>query len=282
MLYCTALEGIAFDFDNLWVTVRAWLLSTGINILIALVILGVGIMLAFMASRLIHKLFAKSSIDASFVSFLATIVRIAIGVLAAITALSQLGIPTTSIITAFASCAVAIGLAMQSSLSNIAGGMFLLITRPILTGDLTEIDGKVATVKKIDIVSTIFLTPDNSQIIIPNGQLINKTIINYSREEKRRLDLEASIAYTADIEKAKRVILDVLDHNPMVLKDPAPGIGVSGHAASAVIISFRPWCKPENYLVLRAELLEQVKVAFDKNGVEIPYNKLDVYVSNKD
>lgn len=271
-----------FSFDNLWVTVQAWLLTTGVNILIALVILGVGIMLAYMASRLIHKLFAKSSIDASFVSFLATTVRIAVGVLAAITALSQLGIPTTSIITAFASCAVAIGLAMQSSLSNIAGGMFLLITRPILTGDLTEVDGRVATVKKIDIVATVFLTPDNSQIIIPNGQLINKTIINYSREDIRRLDLEVSIAYTADIAKAKRVISEVLDRNPLVLDTPAPIIGVSGHAASAVTIALRPWCKPENFLTLRAELLEEIKLAFDANRIEIPYSKLDVYINKED
>ncbi len=270
------------DDHELWPMIQTWLTTTGINILIALAILGVGILLAYAASRLITRLLSKSHLDESFVAFIATALRIGISVLAAITALAQLGIPTTSIITAFASCAVAIGLAMQSSLSNIAGGMFLLITRPILTGDFVEVDGRTGTVKKIDIVSTVFLTPDNSQIIIPNGQLINKTIINYSRENIRRLDLTFSVAYTADIAEAKKVLTSVLERDPRVLQDPAPTVAVNEQGSSAMIFAVRPWCKSADYLNLRFDLMEQVKLELDKAGIEIPYNKLDVYVTHED
>ncbi len=262
--------------------IQTWLTTTGINILIALAILGAGILLAYAASRLVTRVLSKSHLDASFVAFIATALRIGISVLAAITALSQLGIPTTSIITAFASCAVAIGLAMQSSLANIAGGMFLLITRPILTGDFVEVDGRAGTVKKIDIVSTVFLTPDNSQIIIPNGQLINKTIVNYSREDIRRLDLTFSVAYTADIAEAKRVIASELAKNPMVLDAPAAAVTVDAHGDSAIIIGARPWCKGSDYLALKFDLNEKIKLSLDAAGIEIPYNKLDVYVMRED
>ena len=177
---------------------------------------------------------------------------------------------------------MAIGLAMQSSLANIAGGMFLLITRPILTGDFVEVDGRTGTVKKIDIVSTVFLTPDNSQIIIPNGQLINKTIVNYSREDIRRLDLTFSVAYTADIAEAKRVISSELAKNPMVLDAPAASVTVDAHGDSAIIIGARPWCKGSDYLTLKFDLNEKIKLSLDAAGIEIPYNKLDVYVTHED
>lgn len=272
---------MGYFFETTWYAILGWLSTTGVRILLAAVIVAAGFILATVATKIITKALSKTHLDASFIAFVCTAAKILIIVLAAITALAHIGIPTTSIITAFASCAVAIGLAMQSSLSNIAGGMFLLITRPILTGDTAEVDGMVGTVKKIDIVSTVFVTPDNRQIIIPNGQLINKTIINLSREDVRRLDMTASVAYTADIAKAKQVLTNMLEKNPMVLKTPEPTVAVIEHAASAIVFAVRPWCKAEDYWTLMFELGEQIKTELDKAGVEIPYNKLDVFVNNK-
>lgn len=266
-----------FESDT-WLSIQAWLMTTGLNILVALVILAAGFILAHIAAKVITRALSKTHLDASLIAFLATAARILIIVLTLITALGKLGIPTTSIITAFASCAVAIGLAMQSSLGNIAGGMFLLITRPLSTGDTVEVDGEVGTVKKIDIVSTVLVTPDNRQVIVPNGQLVNKTIKNFSREELRRLDLTASVAYSADILEAKRVISETVRRNPLVLPEPEPTVAVTEHGASAIIFAVRPWCKASDYWTLRFQLEEQLKLDLDAAGIEIPYNKLDVYV----
>ena len=156
----------------------------------------------------------------------------------------------------------------------------LLFSKAMATGDTIEVDGTIGTVKQIDILHTILNTPDNKQIIIPNGQLINQTIINYSKEERRRLDLVYSISYNADIAEAKAVIMSELKKEDRIITDVPPVIGVLSHGESAVNITVRAWCLSSDYFDVMLTLNERVKLAFDENRIEIPYNKLDVYLKS--
>ena len=202
-----------------------------------------------------------------------------------LTALANLGVSITGLVAAFSAAAVAVSLALKDSLSNIAAGIVMLLTQPFSTNDFIELqdDGVSGKVLRIDIVHTTLLTADSRQVIIPNGQLVNKTVINYSKEEKRRLDLNFGISYKSDINKAKEVIAEVVNAHKFAMNDPEPFIRVSAHNESSVVITVRVWCKSENYWSLNFDLLEQVRESFDKNGIEIPYNQLDVrIVENKD
>jgi small conductance mechanosensitive channel len=187
-----------------------------------------------------------------------------------ISALSSLGIPTTSIIAVFSAAAVAIGLAMKDSLGNVAGGILLLFSKPFRTGDIVEVKGLMGTVTKVDIIYTTFNTFDNKQFIIPNGQLINEMIINYSREEKRRLDLVFPVSYAADISKAKEILAKVLEENEKTLKEPAPIIGINKYTDNAVNLAVYVWCRSSDHFDLMLALNEKVKAALEAEGIEIP------------
>ncbi len=253
----------------------------GVHILGSILILVLGWMASKLIVRILRKGLSKTSLDVSLVSFLLRAVHIVILILVLVAALSHLGISTTGIIAAFSAAAVAISLALKDSLGNIAGGILMLMTQPFSTGHYIETDGVSGTVLKIDLIHTTLRTPDNRQIVIPNGQLVNKTIIDYSKEDTRRMDLNFGISYNDDPEKAKAIILEAVKSHEMSLTDPEPFVRVSEHADSAVIITLRVWCKAENFWALHFDLLEKVREEFDKNGVTIPYNQLDVHVIEK-
>ena len=196
-----------------------------------------------------------------------------------ITIASILGIPATSFITILASCGVAVGLALQGTLSNFAGGLMLLLFKPFKVGDYVEVAGEAGTVAEISVVYTVILTVDNRRITIPNGSLTNSVIENYSAEEQRRVDLTFCTAYDCDIEKTKKVITDVVSAHSLVLSDPAPFVRLSAHGESSLTYTVRAWCKTENYWDVHFDLTEQVKEAFDKNGIQIPYPQMDVHVT---
>ena len=223
---------------------------------------------------------AKTKLDISLINFFVTAANICLKLLIVLSALNNLGISTTGLIAAFSAAAVAISLALKDSLGNIASGIIILISRPFSTGDLIDAGGSLGTVARIDMIHTTLRTPDNRLIVIPNGQLMNMTITDYSKEPTRRLDLTFGISYDNDPEKAKAIIMDTVKAHPMSLNEPEPFVRVSEHADSAVIITLRVWCKTENYWTLHFDLLEQVRTAFDKNGISIPYNQLDVHVKN--
>lgn len=225
---------------------------------------------------------AKTKLDISLINFFVTAANICLKLLIVLSALNNLGISTTGLIAAFSAAAVAISLALKDSLGNIASGIIILISRPFSTGDLIDAGGSLGTVARIDMIHTTLRTPDNRLIVIPNGQLMNMTITDYSKEPTRRLDLTFGISYDNDPEKAKAIIMDTVKAHPMSLNEPEPFVRVSEHADSAVIITLRVWCKTENYWTLHFDLLEQVRTAFDKNGISIPYNQLDVHVVNNE
>ena len=225
---------------------------------------------------------AKTKLDISLINFFVTAANICLKLLIVLSALNNLGISTTGLIAAFSAAAVAISLALKDSLGNIASGIIILISRPFSTGDLIDAGGSFGTVARIDMIHTTLRTPDNRLIVIPNGQLMNMTITDYSKEPTRRLDLTFGISYDNDPEKAKAIIMDTVKAHPMSLNEPEPFVRVSEHADSAVIITLRVWCKTENYWTLHFDLLEQVRTAFDKNGISIPYNQLDVHVVNNE
>lgn len=244
-------------------------------------VLVIGLILARVVSEIIKKVLVKSNLDISLINFLARTSKIAIVVLTLICALGLLGIPTTGLIAGVSAIAAAIALALQGSLSNIAGGIFILVTRPFLTGNLIEISGTTGTVKDIQLMHTVLRTPDNKEIIIPNSVVVNSTITNMSNADTRRVDLVFSISYDNDARLAEDIIYRVAMAHQFTLTDPAePFVRESAHSASSIDITARIWCEAENYWTLYFDMLEKVREEFTKHGISIPYNQLDVHIDN--
>ena len=262
---------IAIEFATSW----------GIKLLAAIIVFIIGLKIVKSVKKWIKRTPKLSKLDPSVRSFISSAANILLYFVLIITVASILGIPATSFITILASCGVAIGLALQGSLSNFAGGLMLLIFKPFKVGDFVEVSGESGTVEEVTVVYTVILTGDNKRITIPNGTLTNSVIKNYSAEELRRVDLTFNTAYNCDIEKVKTVITDVLTAHPMVLPDPAPFVRLSAHSDSSLTYTVRAWCKSENYWDVNFDLTEQIKVAFDKNDIQIPFPQMDVHVTQQ-
>ena len=268
------------DFKNILSLLLEFATSFGVKLLGAIIIFVFGIKFASWLSKSIHNSSKLDKLDTSFRSFLASFSKIAVYIVLIITVAMILGVPATSFITILASCGVAIGLALQGSLSNFAGGLMILFFKPFKVGDFIESMGETGTVVEISVVYTELLTPDNRRITVPNGTLTNSIIKNYSSEDLRRVDLSFSVAYDSDDEKVKDIIRDVIDAQPQALKDPAPFIRMSEHSDSALVYVARIWCKSADYWTVYFDVLEQVKAAFDKEGIAIPFPQMDVHISN--
>ena len=261
--------------------IGALLLSFAIPALKIVLVLIAGFIISKISTKIITNVLTKTGNDPSLVRFLTKSTKIAILVLTIICAIGILGIPTTGLIAGVSAVAAAIALALQGSLSNIAGGIFILITRPFKTGDFIDIAGSCGTVKDIQLIHTVLLTTDNKEIIMPNSVVVNSTVINYSNSEKRRVDLVFSIGYNDDARLAEDIIYRTAMAHQFTLTDPAePFVRESSHSASSIDITARIWCLSENYWTLRFDLLEQVRVEFATAGITIPYNQLDVHINN--
>ena len=258
--------------------IKTWLANAGVDLAITVVLFIVGYIVIKWLTKLVQKLLGKTQLDRSMIAFVSNVVRVILVALLVVTALTRLGVPSSSLVTALASAGVAIGLALQSSLSNLAGGILLLVTKPFGAGDFVEVDGRGMTVERIDMVSTHFHTPDNNEVIIPNGQLTTKTIINYTQDDTRRADFPIGVCYQSDIEAAKAALVQAGKSNPYVLEDPVPVASVTGYHDSAIEITLRVWCKSADYASLSFSISQSMKEELDKAGVEIPYNKLDVFI----
>ena len=243
----------------------------------ALVVL-IGLWLTKILVKLLDRPMTRMNLDYSLKRFLLICVRTACILIIVVSAMSTLGISSAGLLAALGGAAVAVSLALKDSLSNMAGSIMLLFSHPFATGDFIEANGLSGTVQRIDMVHTYLNTPDNRQIVIPNGQLISENIINYSREDKRRVDMTFSIGYNDDAEKAKAVLRQVVEKHPRALQDPAPFIRVEKRAASSVDLVVRVWCKTEDYWELHFDLLEQGGDALDKAGVNTPYDQLDIHL----
>lgn len=242
-----------------------------VNVVVAILILLIGLWLIKKLVKVSKKIMEKQGIDITLQKFLGDLLGWALKILVFITAISQLGVETTSFIAILGAAGLAVGLALQGSLANFAGGALIMIFKPFKVGDLIEAQGEIGTVKEIQIFVTKIITPGNKLVIIPNGTLSNGNIKNYTEEGKLRVDLTFGIGYGEDIKKAKEVFMNVLKSNPNVLLEPSPTVDVSELADSSINFAVRPWATPENYWNVYFSVTEEVKLALDKAGIEIPY-----------
>ncbi|MGM8227281.1 mechanosensitive ion channel family protein [Cellvibrio sp. ARAG 10.3] len=257
--------------------VDIYVIPWGINILVALLIFFIGRIIVGIVSSLVSKALAHTKWDAILVEFVQQLVRAALLIFVIVAVLDQLGVNTTSVIAVLGAAGLAIGLALQGSLQNFAAGFMLLVFRPFKSGDFVEAAGTMGLVEKIHIFSTIMRSPDNKEVIVPNGAIYSGNIINYSARQTRRVDMVFSIGYGDDIKKARNVIAAIVSADERVLTEPEPVIAVSELGAHSVNFVVRPWVRTEDFWPVKFDLTEKIKLAFDENGISIPFPQMDVH-----
>jgi small conductance mechanosensitive channel len=250
----------------------------GLKVLAAVAIFIVGRWVAKGVRKLVQRVMAKGKVDSTLVTFTANLAYIGLLAFVVIAALGQLGIQTTSFIAIIGAAGLAIGLALQGSLSNFAAGFLLIIFRPFKVGDLIEGAGVFGVVEAIQIFTTQLKTADNKTVIVPNAKLTDDNIVNWTVKGTRRVDMVMGIGYEDDIDKARSLMADIIEADARILKDPAPQISVSELADSSVNFVVRPWVKVEDYWGVYFDLTEKIKKSFDSNGISIPYPQRDVHV----
>ena len=269
------------EFQGLLLKLQEWLAAFGLKVIAALFILFIGIRVAKFFRKLVEQAMIRGKIDSTLISFAGNATYISVITLVTVMVLGQVGIETASFIAIFGSAGIAVGLALQGSLSNLAAGVMLILFRPFKVGDYIESAGVTGVVKEIQMFTTILMSPDNKKIIVPNGKLFGDNIINYSSEPERRLDLIFGVGYADDLQKVKQVILDVLSQDGRILSDPAPSIGVLELADSSVNFAVRPWVKTGDYWTVYFELQEKIKERFDTEGINIPFPQRDIHMYNQ-
>lgn len=266
------------NFEVLLTSLLNWAATGGVKLVIGLIILSIGWKLIGRVIKLMNSLMEKKNIDRTLQSFLDSFVSIFLKIVLVIYVIGYVGGEATSIAAILASAGLAVGLALQGSLSNFAGGVIILFIRPFNVGDYIEGAGQSGLVEKIGIFYTHMLSADNKQILVPNGNLSNGTVVNYSAKDTRRVDLTFGVGYEEDVIRVKRVLEEIIAKEPLALKDPAPFVALSEHAASSVNFVVRVWCKTSDYWTVHFNLLEQVKIRFDEEKISIPYPQMDLHI----
>lgn len=250
----------------------------GGRIILALFIFIIGKWLIHVLVNRIHK-WSREKLDSTLQPFVKSIVISILYILLFITIASTLGIQMTSFVAIFGAAGLAVGLALQGSLSNFAGGVLILTFRPFNVGDFIEVSNNLkGRVDSIQILYTTLLTRDNKKIVIPNGNLSNNSIINYSAQKTRRVELVFGIGYDDDFNDAKRLLGEIVSRHELILDEPAPIIRVGEHGGSSININCYVWCNSENYRDVYYDLLEEAKLTFDREGINIPYPQMDVHL----
>ena len=257
--------------DNYLDAIKKLLIEYSPKVLTALVVLIIGLVIIGFIKKLAKKIMVKRGVDETLQKFLTNLLSWTLKILLFVSVVAKLGIETTSFAAVIAAAGLAIGLALQGSLSNFAGGALIMIFKPIKIGDLIEAQGEIGSVKEIEIFTTKLIGLSNKEIIIPNGALSNGNIVNYTSMGTRRVDLVFGVSYDADIKQTKDVLMNVLKSNPKVLQDPEPTVNVKELADSSINFVVRPWCNTSDYWNVYFEVTEQVKYDLDKAGIEIPY-----------
>lgn len=253
-------------------------LRFGAKVVLAIVVLVIGMWIIKMIRKIIHKAFERSKADRGVAQFTESFVKIALYVVLIMLIATSFGVDTASVVAVLGSAGVAIGLALQGSLSNFAGGILILLIKPFVSGDYIVACGEEGTVTSIDMCYTKLTTADERVVVLPNGTLANTTIVNNTTTPNRRVDFTVSIAYDTDIKLAKGIILDIIKKEEVVLKDKDIVVYVSELAAHSIDLGVRFYTKNENYLGSKGLILEKIKEAFDKQNIEIPYEQLDVHM----
>ena len=273
-------------WEEIWNSILDWITSPALfntiaKIFIAIVIMFVSFKIINAIARKIEKKSEKKNADKTIIKTLAYIFKLSLKILVTICMIGFLGIDTSGLTALVASFGVCIGLAVNGALSNLAGGVLIILTRPFRVDDYIEAQGHSGTVSEIRITMTKLITPDNKVVYIPNGALANGDIVNYSEKDLRRVDMEFSIGYADDYQKARNIILDICNKHELVLQEPAtPFVRMGEHGASSINIKTRVWVKSADYWTVNFDIIEAVKKEFDANGIEIPFNQLDVHIKN--
>lgn len=273
----TNLEETSEYVKNLVGLLQEFAVTYGGKLIGALLLLIIGFKVANIITKKASSSKAFGKIDASTRGFILNIISVLIKVLIGITALAIMGVPMTSMIAVIGSCGLAVGLALQGSLSNIAGGFIILVFKPFTVGDFITTGDVAGTVEDISIFHTKVLTGDNKRIIVPNSTISNATLTNVSALKERRVDLTFTAAYQNDIDTVEKVLTEVCSNHALVLRNPEPFARLSAHKDSALEYTVRVWCKAEDYWTVYFDLIKDVKKAFDKNGISIPYPQLDIH-----
>jgi len=259
------------DVQGLMVRAKELIAVFGLKLVAAVAVFVIGRWAANAITHIIKKIMKKANVDETLTSFISSLSYIALMTVVVIAALGQLGVQTTSFIAILGAAGLAVGLALQNSLSNFASGVMMMFFRPIKVGDVVEGGGVTGAVKEVQIFTTVLITPDNKTIIVPNSKITADKIINYSSLGSLRQEFTFTINYSDDIDKTRKIVAEILDRNPKVLKSPAPDIGVADIVGNANIkMLVRPWVKPEHYPCINGELIEEIKKSLDANKINLP------------
>ncbi len=258
--------------------INEYAIPWGINIAMAIAIYVIGRIVVGFILSIFRRVMAKSKYDAMLVDFLEAIISAILMLFVIVASLDQLGVDTTSLVAILGAAGLAIGLSLQDSLKNFAAGVMLLVFKPFKSGDFVEAGGTAGTVNKIGIFTSTMTTPDNKEIIVPNGAIYSGTITNFSAKETRRVDMVVGIGYDADLLKAKQVLQEMGEADPRILQEPAPTIAVAELADSSVNFVVRPWVQSADFWGVKFDFTEAVKLRFDKEGISIPFPQMDVHL----
>ncbi len=275
-------QALEFDWNQLYDLIRTQGVELAINVAIALAIFYIGKLVVATLVRGVRKVMRRQEVDKTLETFVCNFLRIALMVVVIVAAISQLGIETTSFIAIFGAAGLAVGLALQGSLSNFAAGVLIVLFRHYKVGDFVEAAGIAGTIEQVQILTTILKTPDNKQIIVPNSQIMNSIITNYSAKDTRRIDLVIGVSYDDDLDKVRTVLQELVAAEDRILEDPACVIAVSELADSSVNFVLRPWVRSEDYWGVRFGLTEAIKKRFDQEDITFPFPQQDVHLHKVD
>lgn len=254
----------------------------GLKVIAALAIFFIGKWVARWFKTGVRKALQKRDVDPTLVSFGSSILYYMLMIAVVIAAVQQVGFQTTSLVAVLGAAGLAVGLSLQGALSNFAAGVLIILFRPFRVGDVIDAAGQIGSVKEIGILCTIMASGDNRKIIIPNSSVMSGTIVNITAHDTRRVDMSVGVSYSDDLDKVQDIILDVLNADERVLKDPAPQVVVSELAGSSVNFNVRPWCKKEDYWGIFFDFQKTIKQRLDKEGISIPFPQQDVYLHKVD
>lgn len=272
------LPDIGFSWDELLVTLQTTGVDLAINVVKAIVIFYVGKFVVGMIVRTVRRIMASRDIEDTLENFVLSLLRMILMVFVIIATVGALGIQTTSFIAVLGAAGLAVGLALQGSLANFASGVLIVLFKPYRVGDWVEAAGIAGTVERVEILTTVFKTGDNKEIIVPNGQVMGSIITNYSANDTRRVDMVVGVSYADDLDKVRATLEDLIAAEDRILDDPAHKIAVSELADSSVNFVVRPWVKTEDYWGVMFDMTEAIKKRFDEEGISFPFPQQDVHL----
>jgi small conductance mechanosensitive channel len=275
-----SLPDLGFDWEEVWTMLQTTGVDFGINVVTAVVVFFVGKWVVNLVVNGLMKAMQKGDLDITLRRFIGNLARMLLMLFVIIAAINQLGVQTASLIALLGAAGLAVGLALQGSLSNFAAGVLIVLFRPYKVGDWIEGGGISGAVEEVQILTTVLKTGDNKRVIVPNSQIMGTTITNYSANETRRVDLVVGVSYGDDIDKVRKELQDLVAADDRILDDPAVTIAVSELADSSVNFVVRPWVKTADYWGVYFDLTEAIKKRFDEVGISIPFPQQDVYIHN--